>query len=367
MTKDLRVLMVEDEEDEGLLTIRQLERSGYAVTWRRVEDAPSFRAALAEDGWDIVLSDWSLPQFSGPEALGILKESGLDIPFIIISGTVGESAAVDAMLAGARDYIVKGRLARLTAAVERELREHEERVARRRAEQTLARTEKLRALGQMAAGVAHDLRNILNPMSLRLQLAGRALDRRAYDEAKDSIAELKQVLLRGVQTLDRLREYSRQAPESRSEEIDLDRLVHEASEIAKPRLAARPGAVPRLREELGAPPRFPGRAGDIVSALVNLIVNAIDALGDGGTITLRTGSSDGHIWAQVCDDGPGMPPDVEQRVFEPFFTTKGLEGTGLGLPMVYACMQRHGGSVKLETAPGEGTTFTLSFPKPNLA
>ena len=122
--------------------------------------------------------------------------------------------------------------------------------------------------------------------------------------------------------------------------------------------------MPYIREELGAPPRFLGQPADIVSALVNLIVNAIDALTSGGTITLRTGKTDRDVWAQVSDDGPGMPPEIERRVFEPYFTTKGDEGTGLGLAMVYACMERHGGSVKLETAPGQGTTFTLSFPLP---
>jgi signal transduction histidine kinase len=118
-----------------------------------------------------------------------------------------------------------------------------------------------------------------------------------------------------------------------------------------------------IREELGSPPPVRGRSSEIVSALVNLIVNAIDAMRDGGTITLRTGESERGTWVQVADDGPGMPPDVEVRVFEPFFTTKGEAGTGLGLAMVYASMQRHGGSIRLETAPGKGTTFTLWFPR----
>jgi signal transduction histidine kinase len=233
----------------------------------------------------------------------------------------------------------------------------------RASQKALARTEKLRALGQMAAGVSHDLRNILNPLSLLFQVADRAIDRGQTSDAKESIGEMKQVLTRGVQTIERLRDYSRQSPESRAEEVDLNRLVHEASAIARPRMAARGGSMSRIREELGAPPAVLGRSGEIVSALVNLIVNAIDALRDGGTITLRTGESDDGSWVQVADDGSGMPPDVEARVFEPFFTTKGEDGTGLGLAMVYASMQRHGGSVRLETAPGKGAAFTLWFPR----
>jgi signal transduction histidine kinase len=227
----------------------------------------------------------------------------------------------------------------------------------------LARTEKLRALGQMAAGVSHDLKNILNPLSLHLQLIERSIARGNTDAAKESVVEMKQVLVRGVQTIERLRDYSRQSPESRAEEVDLNKLVHEAGEIARPRMAARGGRANRIREELGAPRPVMARSGEIVSALVNLVVNAIDAMPGGGTITLRTGESEGASWVEVADDGPGMPPEVERRVFEPFFTTKGAEGTGLGLAMVYACMQRHGGSVKLETAPGKGTAFTLLFPK----
>jgi signal transduction histidine kinase len=128
-------------------------------------------------------------------------------------------------------------------------------------------------------------------------------------------------------------------------------------------MSSKGGRLGKIKEELESPPLVTGRSGEIVSALVNLVVNAIDAMPSGGTITLRTGQTDTSSWVAVQDDGPGMPPEIERRVFEPFFTTKGEEGTGLGLAMVYACMQRHGGSVALETAPGRGTTFTLSFPK----
>ena len=232
----------------------------------------------------------------------------------------------------------------------------------RASQEALARSEKLRALGQMAAGVSHDLKNILNPLSLQLQLVERSVDKNRLPDAKETLGEMKQVLARGVQTIERLRDYSRQSPESRAEEIDLNRLAHEAGEIAKPRMAARGGRACRLVEEFGMPPVVRGRPADVVSAVVNLIVNAIEAM-NGGTITLRTGVADDGAWIQVSDDGPGMPPEVVRRIFEPFFTTKGTDGTGLGLAMVYACMQRHGGTVNVETAEGKGTTFTLSFPK----
>jgi len=106
-----------------------------------------------------------------------------------------------------------------------------------------------------------------------------------------------------------------------------------------------------------------GHGNEVVGALVNLIVNAADACGERGTVTVRTGRDDGAAWIEVADDGPGMSPEVEARVFEPFFSTKGEQGTGLGLANVFATVQRHGGDVTLVTAPGRGAAFTLSFPR----
>lgn len=229
-------------------------------------------------------------------------------------------------------------------------------------QEMLARSEKLRALGQMAAGISHDLKNILNPLSLHIQVITRSLDRGNTDDAKESALEMKQVLQRGVQTLERLREFSRQEKEAKTELVELDRLAREAAAIGKSRSASGSGRVLRVKEELGSPPSVMAVSGEVVSALVNLVVNAVDA--GATTITLRSGEADGGSWVEVADDGPGMPPDVAQRVFEPFFTTKGAEGTGLGLAMVYASMQRHGGTVTLDSKEGDGTTFRLWFPHP---
>ena len=232
----------------------------------------------------------------------------------------------------------------------------------RASQDVLSRSEKLRALGQMAAGVSHDLKNILNPLSLHLQVCDRAILRGDTAEARESIAEMKQVVVRGVEAVDRLRAYSRQTKETKTELVDLDRLVCEAAGIAKPRMAAT-GHVLNVVEALGAPPPVMAVAGELVSALVNLVVNAIDAAGTTGkTITLRTGESDGGSFVEIEDDGPGMTPEIEKRVFEPFFTTKGAEGTGLGLAMVYATVQRFGGNIMLDTAPGRGTRIRIWFP-----
>jgi PAS domain S-box-containing protein len=135
MTKPLRVLIVEDSEGDALLLIRELGRGGFDPVSERVDTREAMHEALRSRKWDVVISDYVMPQFSGLDALNVLRESGIDLPFIIVSGNIGEDIAVSAMKAGAHDYLIKGNLKRLAPAVERELRESEVRRARKQAEE----------------------------------------------------------------------------------------------------------------------------------------------------------------------------------------------------------------------------------------
>ena len=146
MKTPLRVLIVEDSESDACLVVRGLEQADYDVDWVRVETGEELRAALAEKQWDIVLADYTLPTFSAPLALETVKATGQDLPFIIISGTIGEEAAVAALKAGAHDFMLKRQLSRLAPAVEREIREAAERRAHRSAAEHLARLEKEKLL-----------------------------------------------------------------------------------------------------------------------------------------------------------------------------------------------------------------------------
>ncbi|KAF0218407.1 MAG: multi-sensor signal transduction histidine [Geobacteraceae bacterium] len=137
MKKQLRLLLVEDSEDDTILLLREIERGEYEPIHKRVDTPEAMRSAIAEQSWDLVISDYRMPRFSAPAALKILKESGLDLPFIIVSGKIGEDLAVAAMKAGAQDYLVKGNLARLIPAIERGLRDAEERRVRRDAENAI--------------------------------------------------------------------------------------------------------------------------------------------------------------------------------------------------------------------------------------
>ncbi len=130
----LRALVVEDSPDDAELIILEMSRSGIEAVWKRVESAEEVRAALTESSWDVVLSDYNLPGFGAREALVQLREIDPDLPFIVVSGTIGEEQAVAMMRAGAADYLLKGNLTRLGAAVEREIREAASRRARRAAE-----------------------------------------------------------------------------------------------------------------------------------------------------------------------------------------------------------------------------------------
>jgi PAS domain S-box-containing protein len=141
MSEPLRVLLVEDSEADAALIVRELRRIGRPVEHRVVDTEEAMRACLDGTPWDLVLSDWSMPHFSAPGALALVRSVGLDVPFIIVSGTIGEEAAVDAMRSGAHDYVLKDRLSRLVPAVMRELRESEVRRARLRAEEALRESE----------------------------------------------------------------------------------------------------------------------------------------------------------------------------------------------------------------------------------
>jgi len=228
--------------------------------------------------------------------------------------------------------------------------------------EVLVGNEKLRALGEMAAGVSHDLKNIINPLSLHLQFLRRSVPK-TDEDSQQSIVEMQGILKRGLETIERLRDYSRQAPSAAAEVCDLRELARESMEIAKPRTKSKHDVHFTIVPKFEDAPLVKLAAGEAIAAIVNLIVNAIDAMPTGGNIELATGrTSEGEAFLRVSDNGAGMNEEVRARVFDPFFTTKGKQGTGLGLSTVHSFVQRHHGRITVESVPGTGTTFTLVFP-----
>ena len=191
MATQLRALIVEDSEDDALMVARELNRDGFNVTFERVDTPQSMSAALDRGVWDIVISDHNMPYFSAPAALRLLRDSELDLPFIIVSGAIGEDAAVAAMRAGANDYIIKGNLARLNAAVEREMRDAEIRREHRKTE------EEERRLHRQLEAKQLELQNRLNQITALNRLFQEHLMQRS--EVVEAYDELIDVLQRHMQ------------------------------------------------------------------------------------------------------------------------------------------------------------------------
>ena len=237
------------------------------------------------------------------------------------------------------------------------------------AEERDVRQERLRALGTMASGIAHDFNNslacILGFSELFLANPARLADR---ETALRHIRLIHTAARDAGGVVDRLREFYRhRAGGEALAPVELDRVVTEAVGLTQPRWQAEQqakGVTIEVRTRLGGVPAVSGDAAELREALTNLLFNAIDAMPDGGRITVETSTQGREVVLVVRDTGVGMSEAVRSRCFEPFFTTKGARGTGLGLSMVYGVVQRHDGHVDVESAPARGTTFTLRFPVP---
>ncbi|HVT06751.1 MAG TPA: response regulator [Polyangia bacterium] len=375
--KPLRVLLVEDDPNDSELIRLALQRGGYKPVLLRVETAADLRRALLEQQWDVVLSDYSLPSFSGPDAFGVLRETGFDIPFLIVSGTVGEEVAVDAMRAGVHDFLLKGHLGRLVAAIERELREAEVRTERRKMEKQLLISERMASVGTLAAGIVHEINNPLSVMSGNLDVLQRqfevvadALAKTAgglppgaheamglFREAAADAAEAAQRVL--LITRD-LRLFSH-PDEAKREAVDIHKVLESSVRMAQSTFRGRARLVRRFGGDV---PLVEGHAPRLGQVFVNLLVNAAQAIPDGTgrdhSITLATSWIDGQVVVEVSDTGVGIPADALPHIFDVFFTTKpaGI-GTGLGLAICHRILTDLGGTIDVHSHPGEGTTVRV--------
>jgi PAS domain S-box-containing protein len=233
--------------------------------------------------------------------------------------------------------------------------------------QALARSEKLRALGQMASGMAHDLNQALALVTGHGDLALRELARWPDRPAalRESIQTMIQAAMDGAESVARLLTFTRSPVEGEAQVVDLGALLWEVAQLTAPRWRDATQAEGRpisLSVETSGATLIQGWPSSLREAITNLVFNAVDALPAGGAIYLRAHRLGERVQVEVADTGLGMPPEVQARVFEPFFTTKGERGNGLGLAQVFSIVEQHRGQIKLDSAGGRGTTFALIFP-----
>lgn len=239
---------------------------------------------------------------------------------------------------------------------------HKEAEAQR---ELLARGEKLRALGQMAGGIAHDLNQALAVVSGYADLARETLAEGNAAEAADQLEIIAQAARQGAETVKRVLTFTRQEEPGLVESVEIRQVLEEAARFTAPRWRDATQAEGRpIRLLIDAEPglRLLGLSYALREALINLILNAVDALPHGGEIRLSARRRADRIEIQVVDTGVGMPAAVQRRIFEPFYTTKGERGSGLGLAMVFAIVERHEGEITVTSVEGAGTTFRLTFP-----
>jgi PAS domain S-box-containing protein len=226
---------------------------------------------------------------------------------------------------------------------------------------------RLRSLGQLAGGVAHDLNQYLGLVVGYGDLALEALDRQQadLDSARDSVMTMIKAAVDGAESVRRLLLFARPSGDGPAGRVEIDEVLREVAKLTAPRwrdAAQQQGRRISVDLEAEGETAIDGWASDLREAFANLVLNAVDALPNGGTIRLTVRPSADRVVAEVADDGIGMAPETKERLFEPFFTTKGEGGSGLGLAIVFGIVERHGGSILVDSAPGRGTIFRLLFP-----
>src|SRR5260370_26628451 len=373
MAVPLRALFIDDAEDDVALQVGLLQQAVYDVAFERVDSPSALTAAIGQE-WHVIISDYSMPHFNGTDALKLVRDRGLDVPFLFVSGTMGEETAVAAWKNGAQDYLMKTNLNRLVPAVQRELREAEERRERRRLEQQIHRLQLFAAIGRLAGGVAHDFNNVLGVITGYSEMLLDKLNLNSDPKLAVLATEVLKATERGGTLTRQLLAFSRQQI-LKPRVIDIQGHVKGISGLLQRVM----GEDIRLKVETGShPTHLRADPAQLEQVIMNLVVNARDAMPSGGSLSIAI--SDTHLDAEYCkqnpdtrpgsyvciavtDTGCGMSREVVSRLFEPFFTTKESgKGTGLGLATVYGIVKQSAGHITVYSEVGHGTTFKVYLP-----
>ena len=363
----LHVLLVDDSQDDAEVVIDELRVAGYEVEYARVETEHEMREALAHGPWQVVLCDFALPQFTTLGALQVLRELHRDLPFIVISGAVGEETAIALMKAGAHDFMLKHHLARLVPAIERELREADVRAESAALREQLLLSDRLVQLGTLAAGVAHEINNPLAYVMGNIEYSLRELcSPISARHVPKTVIEALTTALEGAQriraTAEDLRIFSRTG-DGRPHPVDLKRVLESAIGMAGTQIRYRA----RLVRDFEEVPPIAANENRLGQVFLNLLINAAQAIPEGHTaeheIRVAMRRINGHVQVEISDTGSGIPAEVRKRLFQPFVTTKPKEeGTGLGLSICRRIVLEYHGEISARENADRGTTFSVCLP-----
>jgi two-component system, cell cycle sensor histidine kinase and response regulator CckA len=370
MAQPLRVLFIGDTGADAVEA--ELRDGGYEPVSERAVTESALQMALVEK-WDIAISDFAVTaDFGALVALRVIQDRGVDIPVIVISGKIKDADVLSVLKAGAADHLNRGKFMRLNAAVERELRGARMRLERNRLEEQFRQAQKMEAVGRLAGGVAHDFNNLLTVITgySDMLLAGRDLK----ESQRTALEEIRRSAERGGALTHQLLAFSRRQPlEPRM--VRLNELILQTEKMLR-----------RLIGEDIELITIPAASNDIVEAdpgrleqvIMNVVVNARDAMPNGGKLTLETGvvhlgesfsakqlgvTPGQYVVVSVTDTGIGMDEATQSHLFEPFFTTKERgRGTGLGLATAYGIMRQSGGAIRIQSELGKGTTVRIYLP-----
>jgi len=240
-------------------------------------------------------------------------------------------------------------------------------VEQERIREQFSQLEKLSALGELASGVAHDFNNTLAGILGRAQLLERTNDLEKIKHGLDIIIKTAED---GARTVKRIQDFARQRRDHDFELVSIDQILMDASEITRPRwknCAEASNIHITLELQIGSNAMLMGDDSELREVLVNMVFNAIDAMPEGGTLTLSTHTEAQSVIVKIIDTGVGMYPEVRSRIFDPFFTTKGKAGLGLGLAVSFGIIRRHGGTIEVESQYGRGTEFCITLPVAKIA
>jgi len=237
---------------------------------------------------------------------------------------------------------------------------------RKKAEEALIRSEKLKALEEMAAGVAHDFNNLLAVIVVNAYLLEKGLKTYKLEEVKERLKRIVQASYEGGETVRRLQYFTqREASRANFTRLDLNEIVRETIASTSPHWkdeAEAKGITIKIKEKLGKLPLILGSRAQLMAVLTHLIFNALEGMPEGGDITVKTEAKEDEVLLYFTDSGKGIPEGTKDRIFEPFFTTKGPKASGLGLSVCHGIIKHHQGKIELESTEGKGATFTIIIP-----